>query len=222
MYGYELKPLPSLIAETHLPAAKSRLDELRKAREEALAAHDLARKTMKDRSSRPFTPFQKGDKVWLEACNLKCSYENRKLAPKREGPFTVSGILSLVMYRLAIPARWKIHNVFHASLLLLYIHVHLTKHLWCVTLPYRESDIHGPNFPAPLPDLVNEEEEYEVEAIVGHKRSGRGHAFLIKWKGYPSSENSWQKESHLEHADDTLSAYKKRFPKDFPLQKQPT
>ncbi|KIN98979.1 hypothetical protein M404DRAFT_30943 [Pisolithus tinctorius Marx 270] len=206
MYRYEPKPLLSLITETHLPTAESRLEELRKAREEALAAHDLARKTMKDRSSRPFTPFQKGDKVWLEAHNLKCSYENRKLAPKREGPFTISDILSPVMYRLAIPSQWKIHNVFHASLL----------------LPYRENNVHRPNFLALPPDLINEEEEYEVEAIVGHKRSSRGHAFLIKWKGYPSSENSWQKESHLEHADDTLSTYKKCFPKDFPPQKQPT
>ncbi|KIO00534.1 hypothetical protein M404DRAFT_29453 [Pisolithus tinctorius Marx 270] len=45
--------------ETHLPTAKSRLEELHKAREEALVAHDLARRTMKDCSSRPFTPFQK-------------------------------------------------------------------------------------------------------------------------------------------------------------------
>ncbi|KIN92934.1 hypothetical protein M404DRAFT_36574 [Pisolithus tinctorius Marx 270] len=54
------------------------------------------------------------------------------------------------MYHLAIPAQWKLHNVFHASLL----------------SPYCENDIHGPNFPAPPPDLINEEEEYEVEAIV--------------------------------------------------------
>ncbi|KIN94716.1 hypothetical protein M404DRAFT_34761 [Pisolithus tinctorius Marx 270] len=66
MYSYEPKPLLSLIVETHLPATKSRLEELRKAREEALAAHDLARRTMKDHSSRPFTPFQKVGTVYHE------------------------------------------------------------------------------------------------------------------------------------------------------------
>jgi hypothetical protein len=34
---------------------------------------------------------------------------------------------------------------------------------------YHETDIHGPNFHNPLPDLINNKEEYEVEAILSHK-----------------------------------------------------
>jgi len=48
MYGYEPRPLPSVISETHIPAAESRIKELSEARREALAAHDIARKVMKD------------------------------------------------------------------------------------------------------------------------------------------------------------------------------
>ena len=35
----------------------------------------------------------------------------------------------------------------------------------------------------PPPDLIEGEEEYEVEAIMNHKKWGRGYQYLIKWKG---------------------------------------
>ena len=33
--------------------------------------------------------------------------------------------------------------------------------------------------------------------------------FLIKWKGYPTSENSWEPERNLENADELLRTYKR-------------
>jgi len=92
--------------------------------------------------------FKEGDQVWLEASNLKLPYHTPKLAPRRQGPFRVSGVISPVAYQLALPLSWGVHNVFHASLL----------------LPYRETAVHGPNFARPPPDLIEDEEEYEVEA----------------------------------------------------------
>ena len=80
-----------------------------------------------------FVPFKKGEKVWLEVQNLKCSVTNPKFAPKREGPFTITKVLSLITYQLCLPKTWKIHLVFHATLL----------------SSYRENNIHGLNFPAP-------------------------------------------------------------------------
>ena len=75
---------------------------------------------------------------------------NPKFAPKREGPFPITKILSPLSHELKLPTTWKIHLVFHASFL----------------TPYLENDIHGPNFPAPLPDLIENEEEYEIEWIL--------------------------------------------------------
>ena len=60
--------------------------------------------------------------------------------------------------------------------------------------PYHENDIHGTNYLSPPPDLIEGEHEYEVEAIIAHKRQGRGHIYLIKWKGYPTGDNSWEPE----------------------------
>ena len=51
-------------------------------REEALAAHELARSCMIDRRKSTFVPFKKGDKVWLDSRNLKTIY-HKKMKPKR-------------------------------------------------------------------------------------------------------------------------------------------
>lgn len=42
------------------------------------------------------------------------------------------------------------------------------------------------------------EEGYEVERIVDSRKSGKTHEYLIKWKNYPSAENTWEPEENLE------------------------
>jgi len=138
-----------------------------------------------------------GDQVWLEASHLKLPYHTPKLAPRRQGPFRISRVISPVAYQLALPLSWGIHNVFHASLL----------------LPYRETTTHGPNFERPPPDLIEDAEEYEVETIINHWYYGRRRQlqYLIKWKGYPSSDNTWEPEENV-HAEDLVKEYHRRHP----------
>ena len=101
--------------------------------------------------------------------------------------------MSPLSYRLDLLKQWKIHPVFHVALL----------------TPYKETKTHRPNFLNPPPDLIEGEKEYAVEAIVAHKKKGRGYHFLIRWKGYPPSENSWEPEGNLTHAMELLDEYKK-------------
>ena len=154
---------------------------------------------MNSRSRRGFKPFTKGDKVWLEARNLKRLIIDPKFAPKREGPFTITKVLSPIVYQLRLPKTWKIHPVFHASLL----------------SPYRENEVHGKNFPAPPPDLVNGEEEYKIEKIMRHRGTPSSRSFLIRWKGYLAEEDSWVPERDLKHAKSALASYKKLHPSIF-------
>ena len=42
---------------------------------------------------------------------------HKKMAPKQEGPFEIEEVLGLVTYQLKLPETWKIHKVFHATLL---------------------------------------------------------------------------------------------------------
>ncbi len=192
--GYEPHAIPLIYPRSDVPAVADRLQNLQKIRDEALAAHELSRQKMAERIRSNFKPFEKGQKVWLEGKNLKLGYEHQKLAPKRVGPFIITEVLGPLTYRLQLPAQWKIHPVFHASLL----------------SAYHENEVHGPNYPQPPPDLINDEEEYEVEAILSHRKRFGVMRYLVKWKGYSSAENSWEPESHLHNAPEILAKYKRR------------
>jgi hypothetical protein len=141
--------------------------------------------------------FQEGDQVWLEGRHIKTHQPMAKLAAKRHGPFKVTRVLSPLNYQLELPAQWKIHNVFHADLL----------------TPYRETDFHGRNYERPPPDLINGEEEYEIERVVDLQHHGRGGKiqYLIKWKGYPDSENQWVSWDDV-NAPELLAEFKEQNP----------
>ena len=183
---------PSL-GKTFLPALETRFSSLDLARKEALAAHESTRQIMIEQSSQSFSLWKVGDKVWLEATNLRIPYPSRKLAPKRHGPFEIAQVLSPLMYHLRLPSTWKIHDVFHATLL----------------SPYHQTEAHGSSFSRPPPDIIDSDEEYKVDHIASHKGSPGRQLYLTAWKGYPSSENTWEPEVNLRHAPTILQAYKK-------------
>ena len=117
MLGYEPQAIPSIIETAHLLALEEHLRNLDTSQKEALAAHKLAQQLMRNQIKSKFTPFEVNDKVWLEARNLKRNILDLKFAPKQEGPFTITKVLSPLSYKLKLPTSWKIHPVFHVSLL---------------------------------------------------------------------------------------------------------
>ena len=76
--------------------------------------------------------------------------------------------------------------------------------------PYKENDIHGPNYLDPPPDLISGEEEWEIEAIIGHRGSGSRKQYKIKWKGFGDNEITWEPERNITNSDELLQAYKDR------------
>lgn len=58
---------------------------------------------------------------------------------------------------------------------------------------------------------------YQVEAIVGHTIKKGKNYFLVKWAGYPSSQNTWEPEENLEECREYLTTYLK--PEKSVLQK---
>ena len=57
-----------------------------------------------------------GDKIWLNNKYIKTK-QNRKLEAKFFRPFQVLHPVCNQAYKLELPRKWKIHNVFHKSLL---------------------------------------------------------------------------------------------------------
>ena len=100
--------------------------------------------------------YKVGDHVWLDGHNLKTDQPTSKLAPRCHGPFVITQVMSPISYQLQLPHQWCIHPVFHTDLL----------------TPYRETTTHGENYQHPPPELVDNEEEYEVEAILDSHRFG--------------------------------------------------
>jgi hypothetical protein len=132
-------------------------------RKKALAAHELARTRIANQKQLKFIPFKKNQKVWLDMRNLKINHY-KKIALKQEGPFKIDEVLGPVTYRLKLPESWRIHNVFHATLL----------------QPYIENKVYGNNYPRLLPKLLEGEEVYEVETILKHWRRGKSYQYYVK------------------------------------------
>ena len=174
-----------------IPQVTLRAEQFKEARKRA---QELMIKAQKSWVKHKDTPKYKiGDLVWLEGRHLRTNQPTAKLAPRRHGPFKVIQVMSAVNYRLELPTQWSIHPVFHIDLL----------------TPYRETRMHGVNYQRPPPDLVNGEEEYEVEKILDSRRYGRGRKlqYLVKWKGYPDSENQWVNKDDV-FADEAIREFK--------------
>ena len=105
MFGEFPVAIPLSFKNTKYPTMEDRMKSLQCNREEAFAAHELARSCIADRWKSTFTPFKKGDRVWLDSWHLKTIY-HKKMKPKREGPFLITEVLGLVTYRLKLPATW--------------------------------------------------------------------------------------------------------------------
>jgi hypothetical protein len=187
-----LTPFPNT-----LPGVETRIEEWTQARQQVWEAILIAQKRW-THSKYLGQTFKIGDKVWLEGCNLKTEQPTAKLAPKCHGPFPIKNVLSPITYQLTLPPTWKIHDVFHVDLL----------------TPYIETDFHGPNYTRPPPDLINEEEEYEVEQVLSSRRHGRGCKvqYLVKWKGYPDSDNEWVNWDDM-HAQEALEDFRQQNPR---------
>lgn len=50
------------------------------------------------------------------------------------------------------------------------------------------------------PIVVDNEEEFEVEAVMMHKGTGAWCLYQMLWKGYPITKASWEFESYLRNA----------------------
>ena len=191
LLGYSPRLAPSEVIRTDNEAVEKHVKRM-------MEAQDQATRLINQKAGRaPPSQFAIGDQVWLEGSHLRLPHQSTKLAPKRYGPFTITKQINPVTYQLTLPTTWQIHLVFHASLL----------------SPYTETDAHGPNYSRPPPDLIGGEEFYEVEQIQDHRHHGHSRAlqYLIKWKGSPESDNTWE-PADLVLALDLLKEYHKHRP----------
>jgi Integrase zinc binding domain/Chromo (CHRromatin Organisation MOdifier) domain len=190
-------------SQSQIPEATNRRNQLLMACTMALMAirnmqQMILKHVLRKKGQCHFHPFTVGQKVWLEGMNLKTSHPTKKFAPKHYGPFPITDVISPVVYCLTLPPSWKIHNVFHVTLL----------------MPYKETEKHGPNFAELPPELIIDQEEYEVEQVLTLRMYGRWKKlqYLIRWKGYSHAHDSWVPATDV-HAPDLVQAFHRDNPR---------
>jgi transposase InsO family protein len=73
MYGQAPLAMLEAFGHSENPSVETRIAQLNQWQKDTILAHEHAREHMKTHIWESYTPFAKGDKVWLEARNLICT-----------------------------------------------------------------------------------------------------------------------------------------------------
>ena len=142
--------------------------------------------------------FVEGQKVWLNVKNFTLPEGlTPKFMAKYAGPFVIAKRLFEDVYKLELPQEIKVHPTFHVSLL----------------KPYHEDTLRPERKQVlrPLPELVGDHLEYEVEGILKSRNTKKkGKEYLVKWRGYHEKEATWVGAKDMANAKDVVDQFEQR------------
>ena len=149
--------------------------------------------------------YQVDDKVLLSTAHLKLQGEAkraRKFTERYIGPYRVKRVVNKNAYELELPPQLRIHPVVNVSILKRYRD-------GSATFPDRPIEVTRPE-PVAIEDSGSP--VFEVERILEHRRQGRNKRvhYLVRWKGYPDHEATWEPIENLDGALDLVIDYNKR------------
>jgi hypothetical protein len=61
----------------------------------------------------------------------------------------------------------------------------------------------------PMPELEDEDEEYEVEEVKDEQIKAGHVRYLVKWLGWPSKYNQWVLEADMANAASKIRSFKR-------------
>ncbi|XP_052486152.1 uncharacterized protein LOC128040981 [Gossypium raimondii] len=116
------------------------------------------------------------------ACLHKASKRSKKWADRTRRMYNFKWRVGKVAYKLELPPKLKVHSVFHVSML----------------KPFhgdQEDPNRGKSERAPMGVKVSYDrkvENIEADRIIRQKYHRPRHEYLVRWKGLPDSEASWE------------------------------
>ena len=131
--------------------------------------------------------LKKGDKVYLLTRNWKTKkLKTKKLDNIKVRLFSVEEKTGPVNVRLRLPRDARVHPNFHISMI----------ELADQSTPLQETFHYQPE----------EEQEFEAEQILKRKSQ----RYLVKWKNYPDSENTWELLRNLVNCQLLLQQFRQK------------
>jgi hypothetical protein len=199
-YGYNpILDFSCDLTDCSVPGVEERFKMLQENFEIVKTELNLAQQVHKrfaDAHRSPAPDFIVGSKAWLVRRNIKTTRPCQKLDYKKLGPYEIIEKINEVAYRLKLPKGWRIHNVFHVSLL----------------EPCVPNSFPGRRVPPPPPIVVEDDVEYEVEEIVDSRLRYKKIQYLAKWVGYGPEENTWLKLADVENCMSLVDEFHRRYP----------
>jgi transposase InsO family protein len=193
--------VPATVATS--PAGHDRAKDLEE-------VHEYLRKSIQNAQERAAKYFDKkhmdppeikvGGEVFLNGKNITMYRPSGKLDCKYYGPFKVKEQISSHAFRLELPDKMRIHNVFHVDML---------------EKAPAASDIPNRKVAPPGPVETDNGEEYHVEEIVDMRKRGRSLQYLVRWKGYQDAADyeTWAKPADLKNAQEELNNFLEKLKK---------
>jgi len=119
-YGFHPRFSLEIPGDSVNPSAEERATRLGQVQQNLMAKLKLTHEWQKkqtDRRRKDHPNFKVGNKVWLLRKNIATTRPCAKLDYKRLEPFKIAKLVGLMACQLELPPQFKIHNVFHVSLL---------------------------------------------------------------------------------------------------------
>jgi len=133
-------------------------------------------------------PFVIKEKVYLRTDNIHIKWRSKKLNNKSIKLFEVKRNIKRLSYELDLLKKMWIHSVFHVFM------------LQCCNqfIPLQTIEM-----------SVESDKEYQVENILEKRMISEKTHYLIKWKEYNTSENTWELKENLLNCARTLQQFKR-------------
>ena len=152
--------------------------------------------------------YASDEKVSLNSKYIKTK-KSCKLEAKFFRPFWVLHPVGKQAYKLKLPTRWKIHDVFHVLLL------------------EQDTTRKGQEFSVPEFEPGNNK-EYKMEAIRDSAVYAKevdgyllGLYYLVAWKGYPKEKTTWELFSTVIHLRKMVNTFHKDHPEKLTIPSAP-
>ena len=141
--------------------------------------------------------YKPGDMVWFNVSNILLQRPSKKLNHKYLGPYKVIKKVGASAYQLSSQGQSTRHMTFNEQYL----------------RPFRKG-VYPTQIAKPTPpaELINGEEEWEVETIKDSRYSRGQLQYLVHWKGFNVSEDTWEPARHLTHAPELVTEFLSRYP----------